>query len=178
MPLERQPAAIEFLLRARLALAQRAANARVWVVERDNEIIGTVALVIGSGAPPSLLDKIRAGLLALPLRFGVPTLQRLETLITTFDATRVVTPADTVRADLQVMTTDPRVQGSGVGTRLLRFALAFARAQGVQRAYLDTQLERAKTFYERKAGFQLLQAHQYFSDTEHEHTSWQLMLQF
>ena len=98
----------------------------------------------------SFCDMMRAGLLKLPLLFGVVRLQRLlkakrveEAELQGLDAFR-----------LERMVVSPAVQGRGIGTRALRFALSEADAAG-KPVVLSTNEQRNVAFYSR-LGFEVV----------------------
>ena len=67
-----------------------------------------------------------------------------------------VVPASKRVAQLRLLIVDPRARGRGVGTRLVRESIGFARAQGYRRLVLWTQsnLAAARAIY-RACGFEL-----------------------
>jgi len=148
--LEEQRRFLSWLFARNLWLRQDSGCNRAVVL--DGELVCSFMFVPPGTPDVSLCDMLRAGLLKLPLLFGLGRFKRLlsakrqeEGELEGLGAFR-----------LERMVVSPAVQGRGVGTRALRAALSEADAASAP-VVLSTNEERNVTFYSR-LGFEVVRS--------------------
>jgi ribosomal protein S18 acetylase RimI-like enzyme len=116
------------------------------------DVIGAACWLPPEVSVPGLARQIRAGMLALPLRFGIAGFNRLQA----YDAMAVELHhayARTPHWYLSVIGVEPQYQGQGIGGALMQPILSRADAEGLP-CYLETHRESNVRLYE-KHGFQI-----------------------
>lgn len=124
-------------------------------IVHKGELIAFFMFVGPDVRSPTLLDMISAGLLRMPLLFGVKPVKRLFKLMEWFDDQDMsMTREYGHMYHLERVCVRPEFQGQGVGTEALRAALAEADARGIA-VFLATQSQRNVAFYTR-LGFEVV----------------------
>ena len=146
-PVDMQQHFLSWLFARNLWLRRESGCNRVVMV--DGELVCSFMFVPPEVPDISFCDMVRAGLLKLPLLFGLRRLSRLlkaksleEEELSTLGAFR-----------LERMVVSPLMQGRGIGSRALQIALAEADAAG-KPVVLSTNEERNVAFYSR-LGFEV-----------------------
>jgi ribosomal protein S18 acetylase RimI-like enzyme len=127
----------------------------VWMPEKER-VVATVTVRPPGGIPISLLTMIRRGLLPFAFRNGVSAVRRLFYLIEHSDRVDAEATGGRPHWHLHMMAVHPTRQGAGIGTELVRAALAAKQAETAVRHPISLQTERPQnlTFY-RRLGFEL-----------------------
>jgi len=140
---------VRWLLRLELELGRRGGGA---VRSSDP---GGAAVWFPPGRLPGLMDVVRTGFLAAPLRMGVGPFARFTRVHGRMARTQE-THAPEPHWYLMSIGVDPERQGHGLGSGLVRFGLSRADAAGVP-CYLENSNEGNLPFYEHH-GFRVLEA--------------------
>jgi GNAT superfamily N-acetyltransferase len=179
LPAEQRQAALAWFLHRRFwVLLQTQGRVCCAVQKSTGRVVATTAFGF-SGVMPSLWQRIRAGWLLLPVWYGMATISNIDALVAVMDAHRrrvlfseketetetppVGTPLTRhsdgrAIVDVMMVTVDPSLQKSGIGSRVLRFALAEIErlcANEPSWIVLDTQKEYAAAWYQKTGGFTL-----------------------
>jgi len=177
LPAEQREAALAWFLHRRFWVCLQTQGHVCCAVQKSTgRIVATTAFGF-SGVMPSLWQRIRAGWLLLPIWYGMATISNIDALVAAMDAHRrhalfsekeAVSVAATTSltrhrdgrpiVDVMMVTVDPSLQKSGIGSRVLRFALAAIDRQCADEpswVLLDTQQAYAAAWYQKTGGFTL-----------------------
>jgi len=151
----RRLAQLEFLLGGNLRMYVQADPGRSFCLGRDG-IVDAMGFWTRSDSPEiGWLPKIRAGLLAAPLRFGLHGLRRVFQVDDAVTSHRDEVLAGRVHWYLNNMVVRESLRGTGVGTRLLADQLRSVRSQDPDAVVaLSTQRPENVRFYAR-LGFEV-----------------------
>jgi ribosomal protein S18 acetylase RimI-like enzyme len=172
LPAEQREDALAWFLHARFWVCQQTGGRVCCAVQKSTgRVVATIAFGF-SGVMPSLWLRIRAGWLMLPIYYGFSTISNIGALVAAIDAHRrralQFSESETVSmtvhrdgrpiVDVMMVTVDPSLHKCGIGSKLLRFALAeIDRLCANQPSWvlLDTQQAYAAAWYEKTGGFTL-----------------------